>query len=50
VLNLFLDAGFRFDGIFTNTENKSHSSYTIGRSGTYDLNTGVELGIKYFFN
>jgi opacity protein-like surface antigen len=46
--NIFLDAGLRFDGSF-NTENKKHSSYTQGRTNTYDLNTGIDIGVKYFF-
>jgi len=48
--NLFLDAGLRFDGTFTNTENKNYAGYQSGRAKTYDLNAGLEFGIKYFFN
>ncbi len=47
---LFLDTGVRFDGTFTNPENKSYAGFQPGRSKTYDLNAGFEFGVKYFFN
>lgn len=46
--NVFLDAGLRFDGSF-NTENKNNSAYTQARTSTYNLNSGADVGIKYFF-
>ena len=46
---MFLDAGVRFDGSFTNTEKKSHHGYTTGRTSSHDINAGLEMGIKYFF-
>ena len=43
--NIFLDAGVHFDGTFVNTEKKN---YTGTRARTYDLNAGLEIGVKYF--
>jgi opacity protein-like surface antigen len=48
--NLYVEAGVRFDGTFTNTENEDYKSYTSGREKTYNFNAGFETGIKYFFN
>ena len=50
VLGFKLHGGVRFDGSFSNIENKDHHSYTSGRAKTYDLNTGIEFGLKYFLN
>jgi hypothetical protein len=48
--NIYLHGGVRFDGSFSNIENKDHHGYTSGRAKTYDLNTGIEFGLKYFLN
>jgi hypothetical protein len=48
--NLFVEGGLRFDGDFTDAENKDHKSYQAGREKTYNMNAGVEFGVKYFFN
>lgn len=47
--NIFLDAGLRVDGSFTNTENKHYHGYAAGRTKSHDINVGLELGVKYFF-
>jgi opacity protein-like surface antigen len=48
--NLFLDAGLRFDYAFTNAENEDYIGYPTGRATTYNMNAGVEVGLKYFLN
>ncbi|MBL7682123.1 MAG: PorT family protein [Flavipsychrobacter sp.] len=48
--NLYVDGGLRFDGAFTNAEDKDAIGYPTGRANTYNLNAGVEVGVKYFFN
>jgi hypothetical protein len=45
-----VDGGLRLDGAFTNAEDKNAVGYTKGRAKTYNLNAGVELGVKYFLN
>jgi hypothetical protein len=47
--NMHLTAGLKFDGSFGNIENKNAKGYQAGRAKTYDLNSGVEVGMKYFF-
>jgi hypothetical protein len=46
--NLFLTAGVRFDVDFTNAEDKDYSSYPAGRAKTYNMTSGLEVGLKYF--
>jgi opacity protein-like surface antigen len=48
--NLFVDAGLRLDGAFTNAEDKDAIGYNTNRAKTYNMNAGVEVGVKYFFN
>ncbi|RYG41814.1 MAG: hypothetical protein EOO01_24330, partial [Chitinophagaceae bacterium] len=48
--NLHLTGGLRFDGSIGNIEDNSYKGYTTGRAKTYDLNTGIEVGLKYFLN
>jgi len=43
---LFLTTMARFDYDFTNADH-SNSYYSEGRSKTYNMTTGVELGLKY---
>lgn len=46
--NLFLTTSARFDYDFTNAEDDSHASYNTGRAKTYNMTTGLEVGLKYF--
>lgn len=46
--NLFLTAGVRFDVDFTNAEDKDYVSYPAGRAKTYNMTSGLEVGLKYF--
>lgn len=46
--NLFLTAGVRFDVDFTNAEDKDYASYPAGRAKTYNMTSGLEVGLKYF--
>lgn len=46
---IYLDAGIHLDGTISNTEDKDHIYNTAGRSKTYHLNGGLDIGIKYFF-
>lgn len=48
--NLFADAGLRIDGAFTNAEDKDAVGYNTNRAKTYNLNAGLDVGVKYFFN
>ncbi len=48
--NLFLDAGLRFDYAFTNADDEDFAGYTAGKATTYNMNAGVEVGLKYFLN
>ena len=44
---LFLTTMTRFDYDFTNAEDDSYRYYTPGRAKTYNLTTGLEVGLKY---
>ena len=46
--DLFLTTGVRFDVDFTNAEDKDYSSYPAGRAKTYNMTSGLEVGLKYF--
>ena len=46
--DLFLTTGVRFDVDFTNAEDKNYSSYPAGRAKTYNMTSGLEVGLKYF--
>ncbi len=46
---MYVDAGIRADGSFSNTEKKHYAGYTAGRKSGHDINVGLELGMKYFF-
>lgn len=48
--NIAVEAGLRFDGSVMDTEKKKHVAYEPGRANTYDLNGGVDVGIRYTFN
>ncbi len=45
--NLFLTTMARFDHDFTNAEDDSYASYPAGRANTYNMTTGLEVGLKY---
>jgi hypothetical protein len=45
---LFLTTGVRFDVDFTNAEDEDYASYPAGRAKTYNMTSGVEVGLKYF--
>ncbi|HWJ26299.1 MAG TPA: outer membrane beta-barrel protein [Flavisolibacter sp.] len=45
--NLFLNTNVRFDYDFTNAEDDSYISYPQGRAKTYNMTTGLEVGLKY---
>ena|SRR5690242_8434927 len=45
---LFLTTGVRFDVDFTNAEDKDFTSYPAGRAKTYNMTSGLEVGLKYF--
>ena len=47
--NLFLTAGVRFDADLTNAENRVNASYPAGRAKTYNMTSGLEVGLKYNF-
>ena len=47
--NLFLTTMARFDYDFTNAEDDSYELYPSGRAKTYNMTTGVEVGLKYVF-
>ena len=46
--DLFLTTGVRFDVDFTNAEDKDFTSYPAGRAKTYNMTSGLEVGLKYF--
>jgi Outer membrane protein beta-barrel domain len=46
---LFLTTMARFDYDFTNAEDDSYRFYRAGRSKTYNMTTGLEVGLKYMF-
>jgi hypothetical protein len=46
--DLFLTTGVRFDVDFTNAEDKDYTSYPAGRAKTYNMTSGLEVGLKYF--
>ncbi|MCB9065167.1 MAG: PorT family protein [Chitinophagales bacterium] len=48
--NLYLDAALRLDGNFTNSEVESFNEANVERAKSYNMNAGLEVGIKYFFN
>ncbi|MGN6343221.1 MAG: porin family protein [Ginsengibacter sp.] len=45
---LYLTAGVRFDVDFTNAEDKDYSLYPAGRAKTYNMTSGLEVGLTYF--
>ena len=47
--DLFLTTGVRFDVDFTNAEDEDYASYPAGRAKTYNMTSGVEVGLKYTF-
>jgi len=44
---LFLTTMARFDYDFTNAEDHSKPNYPAGRAKTYNMTTGMEVGLKY---
>ena len=44
---LFLTTMTRFDYDFTNAEDDGYRYYTAGRAKTYNMTTGLEVGLKY---
>jgi len=48
--NMHLTTGLRFDGSFGSIEDGAYNGPNKGRARTYDLNSGVEVGVKYFLN
>ncbi len=47
--NLYAEGGIRFDAAFTNAENDQQKEYDTNRATTYNMNGGLEFGLKYFF-
>jgi len=47
--NLSLATLARFDYDFSNAEDKSYPGYRAGRAKTYNMTTGIEVGLKYAF-
>lgn len=45
--NVFLSTAVRFDADFTNAEDEDYFSYVQGRAKTYNITTGLEVGLKY---
>ena len=45
--NLYLTTALRFDYDFTNAEDDGYSNYVAGRAKTYNMTTGLEVGLKY---
>lgn len=45
--NIYLQTGLYFDYDFTNAENKDFTGYPSGRANTYNMNTGLQVGLKY---
>lgn len=48
--NLYFDAGLRLDGNFSNSEEPVMNEVNVAKAKTYNMNAGIELGLKYFFN
>jgi len=44
---LYLSTMARFDYDFTNAEDDSYPNYPAGRAKTYNITTGLEIGLKY---
>jgi hypothetical protein len=47
--NMYLDAGIHVDGTISDTEDKDYKGYAPNRAKSHDLNSGLEVGVKYFF-
>jgi hypothetical protein len=47
--SLFLTTLARFDYDFTNAEDDGYAFYPSGRAKTYNMTTGLEVGLKYVF-
>jgi hypothetical protein len=47
--NMSLITAARFDYDFTNAEDKTFEGYASGRSKTYNMTAGIEVGLKYNF-
>lgn len=45
--NLFLQTGLYFDFDITNAEDVYSSGFYSGRANTYNMNAGIQLGLKY---
>lgn len=45
--NIWIDASVRYDMSFTNVENSSNNYFPAGRANTYNMTTGIEIGINY---
>lgn len=45
--NFYLQTGLYFDYDFTNAEDKDFAGYTSGRANTYNMNAGLQVGLKY---
>jgi len=45
--NLYATGGIRFDGDFTNAEDKTYQYYQTGREKSYNMTAGLEFGLKY---
>jgi outer membrane protein W len=45
--HLYLTTLARFDYDFINAEDDSYASYPSGRANTYNMTTGLEVGLKY---
>lgn len=43
----FLTTAVRFDSDFTNAEDKDYVGHVQGRAKTYNITTGVEVGLKF---
>ncbi len=46
---LFLQTGLQFDYDFTNAEDKDYIAAILGRADTYNMTTGLQVGLKYKF-
>lgn len=47
--NLSLQTGIYFDTDFTNAEDEDYIFYTPNRANTYNMNVGLQIGLKYQF-
>lgn len=47
--DIFLTTGVKFDIDFTNAEDKNYALYPAGRAKTYNMTSGLEVGLKYNF-